>query len=92
MPAFFEAFPVILVDLGGTVRAESRYSLEQTKDIGSFLGCLLTGAEYSNPAIVKSYTRKAQFGQILLLTKDLILRWRFQDGPKRLVHIWTHSP
>jgi photosystem II CP47 chlorophyll apoprotein len=76
MPAFFETFPVVLVDLGGTVRAdipfrraESRYSLEQTKVIVSFLGGLLTGAEYSNPAIVKSYARKAQFGQIFTFDK-----------------------
>jgi photosystem II CP47 chlorophyll apoprotein len=37
MPAFFETFPVILIDQGGTLRAdipfrraESRYSIEQT--------------------------------------------------------------
>ena len=37
MPAFFETFPVLLIDQGGTVRAdipfrraESRYSIEQT--------------------------------------------------------------
>ena len=40
MPAFFETFPVILLDQGGTVRAdipfrraESRYSIEQTNVI-----------------------------------------------------------
>jgi len=38
MPAFFETFPVVLIDKGGTVRAdipfrraESLYSLEQTQ-------------------------------------------------------------
>jgi photosystem II CP47 chlorophyll apoprotein len=76
MPAFFGTFPVVLVDLGGTVRAdipfrraESRYSLEQTKVIVSFLGVLLTGAEYSNPSIVKSYARKHSLARYLLLTK-----------------------
>ena len=29
-PAFFEGFPVLLVDQGGRLRAESRWSIEQT--------------------------------------------------------------
>merc|ERR1712207_78337 len=45
MPAFFETFPVVLVDQGGTVRAdipfrraESRYSVEQVGLTVYFLG------------------------------------------------------
>jgi photosystem II CP47 chlorophyll apoprotein len=71
MPSFFETFPVILLDQAGTVRAdipfrraESRYSLEQTHVTVGFQGGLLDGAEYSSPSRVKSYARKAQFGEI----------------------------
>ena len=76
MPAFFETFPVILVDQGGTVRAdipfrraESRYSIEQTNVVLYFSGGILSGVEYSTPALVKSYARKAQFGQIFTFDK-----------------------
>jgi photosystem II CP47 chlorophyll apoprotein len=76
MPAFFETFPVILIDQGGTVRAdipfrraESRYSIEQTNVILYFSGGILSGTEYSTPSLVKSYARKAQFGQIFTFEK-----------------------
>jgi photosystem II CP47 chlorophyll apoprotein len=76
MPAFFETFPVILVDQGGTVRsdipfrrAESRYSIEQTNVILVFSGGILSGSEYSSPSLVKSYARKSQFGQIFTFDK-----------------------
>jgi len=76
MPAFFETFPVILIDQGGTVRAdipfrraESRYSIEQTNVILYFSGGILSGTEYSSPSLVKSYARKAQFGQIFTFEK-----------------------
>ena len=71
MPSFFETFPVILLDQAGTVRAdipfrraESRYSLEQTHVMIGFQGGLLNSAEYSSPSRIKSYARKAQFGEI----------------------------
>ena len=77
MPAFFETFPVVLVDQGGTVRAdipfrraESRYSIEQTNVTLYFLGGVLSGNEYSTPALVKSYARKSQFGQIFTFDKQ----------------------
>ena len=69
MPAFFETFPVVLVDLGGTVRAESRYSLEQTKVIVSFLGQFTHWGRVLKSTIAKSYTRKAQFDQIFTFDK-----------------------
>ena len=73
MPAFFETFPVILIDQGGTVRAdipfrraESRYSMEETHVVLHlyFSGGILNATEYSTPSLVKDYARKAQFGQI----------------------------
>ena len=72
MPAFFETFPVVLIDKGGTVRAdipfrraESLYSLEQTQVSLRFPGGVLSGSEYQTASLVKSYARKAQFGQML---------------------------
>ena len=73
MPAFFETFPVILIDQGGTVRAdipfrraESRYSMEETHVVLHlyFSGGIFNATEYSTPSLVKDYARKAQFGQI----------------------------
>jgi photosystem II CP47 chlorophyll apoprotein len=76
MPAFFETFPVILIDHGGTVRAdipfrraESRYSIEQTSVVLTFHGGVLNATEYSTPSLVKDYARKAQFGQIFTFDK-----------------------
>lgn len=76
MPAFFETFPVVLIDQGGTVRAdipfrraESRYSIEQTNVVLYFSGGILSGTEYSTSSLVKSYARKAQFGQIFTFEK-----------------------
>jgi len=79
MPAFFETFPVILVDQGGTVRAdipfrraESRYSIEQTNVVLYFSGGILSGSEFSTPSLVKGYARKAQFGQIFAFDKRAV--------------------
>ena len=76
MPAFFERFPVILIDQGGTLRAdipfrraESRYSIEQTNVVLYFSGGILNGTEYSTPSLVKDYARKAQFGEIFTFDK-----------------------
>ena len=76
MPAFFETFPVILIDQGGTVRAdipfrraESRYSMEETNVVLYFSGGILNATEYSTPSLVKDYARKAQFGQIFTFDK-----------------------
>lgn len=76
MPAFFETFPVILIDQGGSVRAdipfrraESRYSIEQTFVVLYFQGGILNGIEYSTPSFVKNYARKSQFGEIFTFDK-----------------------
>merc|ERR1712151_1312853 len=73
---FFETFPVILIDQGGTLRAdipfrraESRYSIEQTNVVLYFSGGILNGTEYSTPSLVKDYARKAQFGEIFTFDK-----------------------
>jgi len=76
MPAFFETFPVILIDQGGSLRAdipfrraESSYSIEQTQVVLYFTGGIFNGTEYSTPSLVKGYARKAQFGEILTFDK-----------------------
>ena len=73
MPAFFETFPVILIDQTSTVRADiafrrstSTYSMEESQIQVYFSGGCLNGTEYSTPSLVKAYARKAQFGQIAL--------------------------
>ena len=70
MPAFFETFPVLMIDQGGTLRsdipfrrAESLYSIEQCRVTVFFVGGVLNRSETSIPAVVKAYTRKAQFGE-----------------------------
>mmetsp|Transcript_107502 Transcript_107502/g.229531 ORF Transcript_107502/g.229531 Transcript_107502/m.229531 type:complete len:505 (-) Transcript_107502:6-1520(-) len=81
MPAFFEGFPVILIDAGGTLRADipfrrasSSLSIEQTGVVLFFLGGILNATEYSRPSLVKSYARKALNGEIFTFDKK---------GPKR---------
>ena len=76
MPGFFETFPCILIDQGGTVRAdipfrraESRYSIEETNVLIYFGGGMLNGTEYSRPSLVKDYARKAQFGELFIFDK-----------------------
>jgi photosystem II CP47 chlorophyll apoprotein len=84
MPAFFETFPVILIDQTSTVRADiafrrgsSTYSIEQTQIILYFSGGILNGTEYSTPSLVKDYARKAQFGEIFTFDKKTS---RFSSG------------
>jgi photosystem II CP47 chlorophyll apoprotein len=62
MPAFFETFPVILIDLSNTVRAdipfrraESRHSINHTHVYLYFSGGILSATEYSTPSLVKFY-------------------------------------
>jgi photosystem II CP47 chlorophyll apoprotein len=71
MPPFFETFPVILIDQGGTLRADIPFrrgssvnSIEQSKVVLYFSGGILNNVEYSTPSLVKGYARKAQFGEI----------------------------
>jgi photosystem II CP47 chlorophyll apoprotein len=72
MPAFFETFPVILVDKDGIIRAdipfrraESKYSIEQVGVTVSFYGGKLNGQVYTDAPTVKKYARKAQLGEVL---------------------------
>merc|ERR1711920_1113343 len=73
----FESFPVVLVDQGGTVRAdipfrraESRYSVEQVGLTVYFLSNILIKTQFSTPSIVKAYARKSQFGEIFTFDKS----------------------
>jgi len=70
-PSFFETFPVLLVDKGGSLRADiafrrssSRYSIEQTGVTCTINGGAYGGSELNTAPIVKNYARKAQFGSI----------------------------
>jgi len=84
MPAFFETFPVILIDQTSTVRADipfrrgsSTYSITQTRVVLQILGGILSGTEYSTPSLVKGYARKAQFGSIFTFDR---MTSRFTSG------------
>jgi len=72
MPAFFETFPVILVDKDGIIRAdipfrraESKYSIEQVGVTVNFYGGKLNGQSFSDAPTVKKYARKAQLGEVM---------------------------
>ena len=76
MPAFFETFPVLLIDQGGTLRsdipfrrAESLYSIEQSKVVVYITGGVLDGTENSSSSLVKNYARKSQFGETFTFDK-----------------------
>ncbi len=76
MPAFFETFPGILIDGGGTLRAdipfrraESVYSMEQTNVLLYFSGGIFNRTQYSTPSLMKDYARKAQLGEIFTFEK-----------------------
>merc|ERR1711904_731838 len=71
MPAFFETFPIILVDKDGIVRAdipfrraESKYSIEQANVSCNFYGGKLNGQVFTDAPTVKKYARKAQLGEV----------------------------
>ena len=76
MPAFFERFPVILMDEGGTLRADiafrragSLYSIEERDVLLYFLGGILNKTESGGASVVKHYARKARCGQIFTFDK-----------------------
>jgi len=90
MPAFFEGFPVILIDAGGSLRADipfrrasSSLSIEQTGVVLFFLGGILNATEYSRPSLVKSYARKALNGEIFTFDKK---------GRPSADGVWRTSP
>ena len=71
MPAFFETFPVILVDKVGIIRAdipfrraESKYSIEQVGVTVDFYGGKLNGQTFKDAPTVKKFARKAQLGEV----------------------------
>jgi photosystem II CP47 chlorophyll apoprotein len=71
MPAFFETFPVILVDKEGVVRAdipfrraESKYSIEQVRVSCTIYGGKLNGKVFEDAPSVKKFARKAQLGEL----------------------------
>lgn len=72
MPAFFETFPLLFLDRGGTVRADipfrralSKYSIEQARVILEVIAGSDHGTCSSQPSKVKFYARRAQFGSVL---------------------------
>lgn len=76
MGAFFETFPVILIDQSKTVRADisfrrgsSTYGVEQLSIHLSISSGTLNGVAYSSGSLVKDYARKAQFGEIFTFKK-----------------------
>ncbi|WP_218081465.1 photosystem II chlorophyll-binding protein CP47 [Anthocerotibacter panamensis] len=67
----FETQPVVLKDKDGLVRAdipfqrsEAQFSFEQTGVKVQFLGGKLDGKTYTDPAEVKRFARRAQFGEL----------------------------
>ena len=79
MPAFFETFPVLLIDQSGTVRsdipfrrASSTFSIEQTKTRLSIVGGILNGSIFTTAYILKTYLRKSQFGEIFSFDRTLL--------------------
>jgi len=71
MPAFFETFPVLLLDKDGIIRAdipfrraESKYSIEQVGVNVNFYGGKLNGQTFKDAPTVKKYARKAQLGEV----------------------------
>ena len=76
MAAFFETFPVILIDQSKTVRADisfrrgsSTYGVEQLSTDLSISSGTLNGLSYSSGSLVKDYARKAEFGEIFTFNK-----------------------
>ena len=72
MPAFFETFPLLFLDRGGTVRADipfrralSKYSVEQARVVLEVIAGSDHGTYSSQPSKVKFYARRAQFGSVL---------------------------
>jgi hypothetical protein len=70
MPAFFETFPVILIDQGGTVRAdipfrraESHFNIEQTCILLYFSGGILSATQHH--LLLKYMQEKLNLAQYL---------------------------
>ena len=95
MPAFFERFPVILIDQGGSLRADiafrrasSTYSIEENPSLLLyFSGGILNAREYSRPSLVKDYARKALNGEIFTFDKKRCCIFEVQ-GLSMVPPIW----
>jgi len=75
MPAFFETFPVILVDQVGEVRADiafrradALFSIESRGIFANLEGGILGRQVLQTASLVKSLARKAQLGQVFTFT------------------------
>ncbi|CAN4106382.1 unnamed protein product [Withania somnifera] len=66
MPTFLKHFRSADVPFR---RAESKYSVEQVGVTVEFYGGELNGVDYSDPATVKKYARRAQLGEIFELDR-----------------------
>ena len=76
MPAFFETFPVLLVDRGGTVRADiplrrnmSKYSIEQLGVQVEIVSGVDHGTFTVAPSLAKYIARRSQFGELFLFDR-----------------------
>ena len=77
IPSFFETFPVLLIDKGGSLRADiafrrasSRYSIEQGQVRCLVFGGIYGGSELNQAPEVKNFARKAQFGSIFTFDRQ----------------------
>lgn len=78
MPAFFETFPVVLVDGRGLVRAvipfrraESRFAVGDSMRL-SFFGGVFSGSVTRGPSLAKNAARKAQLGEIFVFERSAL--------------------
>jgi photosystem II CP47 chlorophyll apoprotein len=69
MPAFFETFPVLLVDARGVVRAAIPFRRAEARSSPalrlSFAGGIFAGSSARAAPLVKNFARKAQLGEVL---------------------------
>jgi len=79
MPAFFETFPILLVDEGGDVRAdipfrraESKFSIEQVGVKCAVLGGKLNGFKTEDAPTVKKIARRAQLGELFEFDRETL--------------------
>jgi photosystem II CP47 chlorophyll apoprotein len=79
IPAFFESFPVLLIDKDGVIRAdipfrraESKYSIEQVGVSCNFYGGKLNGQVFNDASSIKRYARKAQLGEVFEFDRTIL--------------------
>merc|ERR1711918_278093 len=86
MPAFFETFPVILIDNDGIIRAdipfrraESKYSIKQVGVTVDFYGGKLNGQSFKDAPTVKKFARKSQLGEVFDLIELVLNQMVFSE-------------